>query len=234
VRGFVEPNINLRGVFGFICLFWLGGVGLRASPATYVGSCFYWEAKQALRALKLTTIGGCAWGYGTPYGFVCCFRVHLRIMVGRCWASCLTRNLRWILFLLGSPTSPSGIEINHHRRLFVGFVEPDMNLCGAFEFICTLWLGGVGLRASPATYCSCFCWEARQAHRALNLTTIGGFAWGVEPNINLRGVFEFICALMVGRCWGVEPGMRFVWCFRVHLHIMVGRCWASCLTRNLR
>jgi len=132
-------------------------------------------------------------------------------MVGRCWASCLTRNLRWILFLLGNPTSPSGIGFNHHRRFCLGFVEPNMDSCGIFEFICTLWLGGVGLRASPATYVgSCFYWEVRQAHRALKLTTIAVVRW--------------VCGTPYG----------FVRCFRVHLLILVGRCWASCLTHNLR
>jgi len=78
-------------------------------------------------------------------------------MVGRCWASCLTRNLRWVLFLLGSPTSPSGIEINHHRRLCVGLWNPIL-ICVVFSSsFAHLWLGGVGLRASPATYVgSCF------------------------------------------------------------------------------
>jgi len=93
--------MDLCAVFEFICALWLGGVGLLASPATYVGFCFYWEVQQAHRALKLTTIA-----------------------------------------------------------VVLGGVEPHMDLCGVFEFICLFWLGGVGLRASPATYGSCF-WLGR-------------------------------------------------------------------------
>jgi len=144
--------------------------------------------------------------------FVWCFRVHLHIMVGRCWASCLTRNLRSILFLLGSPTSPPGIGFNHHRRLCVGLWNPIL-ICVVFSGSFALY-GWEVLGFVPHPQPTDF------LRRATNQTHKNHRALGFNHHRRL--------------CVGVWNPILICVVFSSSFAIMVGRCWASYLTRNLR